>query len=180
MKTELDQFEKDIRTLLENARPAADSARVKRNVLLAIGERSQRKFLRRIFFENECTVPGIALALGVAIFIVALVIPGTRLPHVQPIHAGEISLESLPTGKLLRVDGKTTKVVTPDGSQISFDPNSVFEFEAQDGLCLTLHQGRLAADIRPQPQEKSIRFRTPTMELSVLGTRFTISVEAGK
>ena len=97
---------------------------------------------------------------GKAVFDLAV---GNRL------RAGTASLEGESSFLTLRFD---------DGTKVTLAGESVLEFDARWQKTLILRHGALSVDATPQPLGRPMLVRTPTAEVEVLGTVFSVSSDS--
>ncbi len=81
----------------------------------------------------------------------------------------------------LSVEGgkSTAQVAFRDGTRVTLVGDSEATFSAGNQKSLVLRKGSLTADVRPQTQGAPLLVRTPTAEVRVLGTRFSLSHDQG-
>lgn len=65
-----------------------------------------------------------------------------------------------------------------DGTAVTLVGDSILEYGDRGQKHLTLRHGSLSVDARPQPAGKPMLIRTPTAEVEVIGTVFSISADA--
>ena len=82
--------------------------------------------------------------------------------------AGTVSLEGESTFMSLRFD---------DGTVITLAGESMLEFDAKWQKNLVLRHGSLSVDACPQPPGRPMLIRTPTAEIEVVGTIFSLSAD---
>jgi hypothetical protein len=83
--------------------------------------------------------------------------------------AGTVSLEGESAFMTLRFD---------DGTAVTLAGKSMLEFDARWQKTLVLRHGTLSVDARPQPLGRPMLVRTPTAEVEVVGTVFSVSADS--
>lgn len=82
--------------------------------------------------------------------------------------AGTASLESESAFMTLRFE---------DGTCVTLAGETVLEFDARWQKTLVLRHGNLSVDARPQPRGRPMLVRTPTAEVEVVGTVFSLAAD---
>jgi hypothetical protein len=82
--------------------------------------------------------------------------------------AGTASLDGESAFMTLRFD---------DGTCVTLAGETVLEFDARWQKTLVLRRGNLSVDAHPQPRGRPMLIRTPTAEVEVVGTVFSVSVD---
>lgn len=92
---------------------------------------------------------------------------------VQPREPGRglIPGDRIVTGK----DGRA-RVRYDDGTSLVLDAESALVLVGGPGKLLQMEQGRLTAEVKPQPAGRPLAVATPGADVQVLGTRFTLSI----
>lgn len=85
------------------------------------------------------------------------------------LSAGTVSLEGQSAFITLRFD---------DGTAVTLTGESMLEFDARWQKTLVLRHGTLSVDARPQPHGRPMLIRTPTAEVEVVGTIFSVSSDS--
>lgn len=85
------------------------------------------------------------------------------------LSAGTVSLEGQSAFITLRFD---------DGTAVTLTGESMLEFDARWQKTLVLRHGTLSVDARPQPPGRPMLIRTPTAEVEVVGTVFSVSSDS--
>jgi anti-sigma factor RsiW len=83
--------------------------------------------------------------------------------------AGTVNLEGESAFMTLRFD---------DGTAVTLAGKSMLEFDARWQKTLVLRHGTLSVDVRPQPVGRPMLVRTPTAEVEVVGTVFSVSADS--
>jgi len=111
----------------------------------------------------EITSMGGAASWSVGGLVVSDLAVGHRL------EAGTVSLEGEPAYMTLRCD---------DGTEVTLAGESILEFDARSQKTLALRHGTLSVDARPQPPGRPMLIRTPTAEVEVMGTVFSLAADS--
>ncbi|MFH1740618.1 MAG: FecR domain-containing protein, partial [bacterium] len=82
---------------------------------------------------------------------------------------GDISAD-----RLLRAEGEGVLLTLEDGSCIALSFGTYVEVSRTH---VTLYRGKIMADVEPRPADRPFRVLTPTAEICVVGTRFSVTVE---
>ncbi|HIG15640.1 MAG TPA: hypothetical protein EYQ32_14480 [Gammaproteobacteria bacterium] len=69
------------------------------------------------------------------------------------------------------------KGVYPDGTEWTLSGNSRLTLYDSRQKILQLHQGDFTANVKPQPLESPMKIRTPSANLSVIGSQFSVRSE---
>lgn len=85
------------------------------------------------------------------------------------LSAGTVSLEGESAFMTLRF---------ADGTAVTLAGQSTLEFDARWQKTLVLRHGTLSVDARPQPVGRPMLVRTPTAEVEVMGTVFSLSADS--
>lgn len=87
-----------------------------------------------------------------------------------------ISNAMLRSGDTVRTRGtqSSTVVAYADGTRLTLVGNTSVTCGDQGSKNLVVHQGTLAASVRPQPQDRPMILTTPSARVQVLGTQFLI------
>lgn len=87
----------------------------------------------------------------------------------------------LPDGTVcLEGDSSFLRLKFEDGSEAALSGPSMLEFADQGQKRLVLRHGSLFVDARPQPRGKPMKVLTPTAEVEVVGTVFSVSADSGE
>jgi FecR protein len=81
---------------------------------------------------------------------------------------------------VLEGDSATASLRFSDGTQLTLTGDTELSVSDAGQKRLRLGRGLLAADVRPQAADRPLLIRTPTAELQVLGTVFTVSANGGE
>lgn len=180
--------DRQVKNLFAQASPKYDVRRARRNLLTAIEERQRTQpgwfgFLSLREFLVGDTAPCIAFGLSCLLLFVMLAQPklGTVEGTVSAYNPltrswSELKGNQIPTGVLLKIAGDSSRVTLPEKSILDLTGGSLFELHDDKGTVVRLFRGRLDADIAPQPEGKTFRVKTPTMEVTVAGTQFSVTV----
>ena len=94
---------------------------------------------------------------------------------------------ALPPGARLRagtlsVEGgqSSAQLVFRDGSTVTLTGESEAGFSERAQKVLVLRSGALTAEVRPQPSGHPLLVRTPTAQIEVVGTRFSLAHQHGQ
>jgi len=145
-------------------------------------------------------VPGLWAAVGLLVLVggwLALFRPAAYSPAVPIAHVvatdgaadwsglGSVSSSPVVMGQHLaagcvRLEGETalTRLRFDDGTEIEVARDAVVEFEDDGQKRIVLRKGTMSVDARPQPPGRPMLVRTPTAEVEVVGTEFSLSVDA--
>ena len=86
---------------------------------------------------------------------------------------------ALPPGTLeLATDTAMARVRFADGTRIVLDGPAEVDFSEQDGKRLRVRHGKLTAEVSKQPAGQPMQVLTPTADLFVVGTAFSVDVQA--
>ncbi|MBA4019662.1 MAG: hypothetical protein C0483_21055 [Pirellula sp.] len=77
----------------------------------------------------------------------------------------------------LEGDAASIQLRFRDGTLLTLYGDAELDFEDEGQKRLDLKRGQLSVDARPQPKNKPMLVRTPTAEMEVVGTVFTLSAE---
>jgi len=80
----------------------------------------------------------------------------------------------------IRLEGATAlaKLRFNDGTKVEVVGDAVVEFEDEGQKKIILRKGNMSVDAQPQPPGRPMLVRTPTAELEVVGTEFSLSADA--
>ncbi|QDT45222.1 fec operon regulator FecR [Gimesia alba] len=101
--------------------------------------------------------------------------------HVELTHT-DGSSETVASGRAvesnqkirLRGERATATLLYPDGSQLMLVGDSRLQLGGRNGKRVEIEEGFLGASVAEQSQNKSMQFITPTAQIDVLGTRFSM------
>lgn len=87
--------------------------------------------------------------------------------------------QALSPGKTVATRGPDsgTVLVYPDGTRLELGPDTLASFAQGDRKLVLLDRGQLNASVQPQPAGQPFGVRTPHLELTVVGTEFSVVVE---
>lgn len=95
-------------------------------------------------------------------------------PHLavgDRLHDGLVSLEG---------DSAVIGLQFQDGTRVTLVGESMLEFSDRGQKSLMLRHGSLSIEARPQPEGRPMMVRTPTAEMEVVGTVFSVSANEKK
>ncbi len=186
------RFDRHIAGLFERARFWTDLDRTKHRILAAVesdagaqnGWSGTRQSVYRLLFLKTAAAPALTLAAVLVSLTVYLFMPvpscgkleeGT-LSLFQPLGQRWVAVQGgpVPSGHLLRAENSPASIALQDGSHITLQPLTYAEIA---GSQLTLHKGAILADVRPRTPGHEFRVKTPTALITVIGTRFSVSLE---
>ena len=125
-------------------------------VLLGVGLMWQ---LRSPVLMEVTQVNGAVAWTGVNGQTHAVLVPGMKLP------AGTLELET---------DTALAQVRFADGTLVSLHGRTEATFSQENGKRVRLRQGTFSAEVKPQPKAEPLRVFTPTAEVVVVGTAFSL------
>lgn len=153
--------------------------------------RPRRSSRKRVVSSSRPWSLGVALAAGLALLVIvggALwpkpIRDGTSLTVVEVVGDATIDQQTLRPGSRLRVGstlrcepGARVVLTAADGSTIQADASALLRVnDLSQGLDLHCARGQLRCDVRQQPQDASLRIRTPHGMATVIGTRFSLGI----
>lgn len=83
----------------------------------------------------------------------------------------------LATGDRIEITAGLLVIAFSDSTQVELNPRTRITLLPGPGQRLELSAGSIAAAVRPQPAEQPFTVLTPTAEVTVVGTRFTLAVD---
>lgn len=93
------------------------------------------------------------------------------LPPGAQLRAGTLSVEG---------GQNSAQLVFRDGSTVTLTGESEAVFSERSQKVLVLRSGALTADVRPQPSGHPLLVRTPTAQIEVVGTHFSLAHQHGQ
>lgn len=187
-----ESIDRRVAALFERAQFWTDLDRTKHRILAAVesdagaqnGRGGTWQRIYSLLFLKTAAAPALVLAAVLVPLTVYLFMP---VPSCGKLEEGTLSLfqplgqrwvaaqrGSVPSGCLLRAENSPASIALRDGSRITLQPLTYAEIA---GSQLTLHKGAILADVKPQPPGHEFRVKTPTATITVIGTRFSVSLE---